>query len=160
MAKSPVDAYLSRAPPDHRAALERLRRQIHRAAPGATEKLSYGIPTFVLDGRNLVHFASFRAHCTFFPGSIVQELGVAKLLGGFAVSKGGVRFTPDRPLPATTVARIVKARIAQNRARYGEPRAVKKTVARGRARARAREPRPPRRAPARRSAARGRPSRR
>lgn len=160
MAKSPVDAYLARAPPAHRAALERLRRQIHRAAPGASEKMSYGIPTIALDGRNLVHFASFRAHCTFFPGSIVQELGVARLLRGFAVSKGGVRFTPDQPIPAATVARIVKARIAQDRARYGEPRAVKERAARERARGPARAPRPPRRARARPSAARGRPSRR
>ena len=51
-----IDAYLSDLSPDKRAALEKLRKAIHAAAPKAEECISYGIPAFRLNGRMLVYF--------------------------------------------------------------------------------------------------------
>lgn len=111
-----VEAYLARLPNDQRAALERLREQVHAAAPGATETLAYGIPTFVREG-NLVHMAAFKSHCSFFPGSGGVTLALASELEGYTMAKGTIHFTPDKPLPAALVKRIVRMRVAENEAR-------------------------------------------
>jgi uncharacterized protein YdhG (YjbR/CyaY superfamily) len=48
-------------------------------------------------------------------GSTVKAF--AKELKAFATSKGTIRFTPDKPLSAALVRKLVKARIAENKAR-------------------------------------------
>ena len=116
-----VDAYLSKAPPEMRAALEDLRGTIRKAAPRAEEVLSYRIPAFRQDGI-LVYYAAFRDHCSFFIGSVVTQRTFAAELKPFAAGKGTVHFTPERRLPATLVARIVKARVAENAARAARKR--------------------------------------
>lgn len=111
-----IDAYLARLAPDPRAALERLRQQIREAAPGAEECISYGLPAFRLDGP-LVAFGATTKHCAFYPmsGTIVGALSAE--LEEFNVSKGTIRFQPDRPLSAALVRKIVRARIRENSAK-------------------------------------------
>jgi uncharacterized protein YdhG (YjbR/CyaY superfamily) len=118
MKKAPttVNAYLATLEPDKRAALQKLRRTIRAAAPKAEECISYQIPAFRLDGRMLVWFAAASGHCSFFPGA--HPIAVHKQdLKAFKISKGTVRFAPEKPLPATLVRKLVKTRIAENRAR-------------------------------------------
>jgi uncharacterized protein YdhG (YjbR/CyaY superfamily) len=108
-----VDRYLEGLAEEPRKALEKLRKQIRAAAPGAGEGLSYGIPAFKLGGRPLVAYASLSKHCSFFPMSpAVLEAHLAQL-EGFETSKGTIRFQVDKPLPAALVKKIVKARIAE-----------------------------------------------
>jgi len=114
MKSASVDAYLAGLADDQRAALERLRRIIQRAAPRAEECISYQIPAFRLDGRMLVWFGASRKHCAFYPGGIVDVY--KRELEDFDVSKGTIRFQPDRPVPAALVRTIVKARMAKNAA--------------------------------------------
>lgn len=116
-----VARYLARLPADQRVALERLRGQVLAAAPDATEKIGYGIPTFVHHG-NLVHMAAFKDHCSFFPGSAAVTSALADGLRGFKTAKGTIQFTPKKPLPAALVKRIVKARVAENEAKARAPR--------------------------------------
>lgn len=123
-----VEEYLAALPRVQRAALERLRRQILAAAPKATQRMSYGIPTFVHEG-NLVHMAAFREHCSFFPGSGGVAMALASDLKGFTLAKGTIRFTPEKPIPAALVKRIVKMRVAQNEARAAK-RSAKKSAPR------------------------------
>lgn len=111
-----VDAYLAKLPAEQRAALQKLRATIRAAAPKAEEVISYRIPAFRLQG-DLVYYAAFKDHCSFFPGSLATQRKFAAALKPFASGKGTVHFTPDRPLPATLVRRIVKARVAENQAR-------------------------------------------
>jgi uncharacterized protein YdhG (YjbR/CyaY superfamily) len=106
-----IDDYLARIPPDQRAALETLRRQILAAAPGAEETISYGLPTFKLNG-SLVHFGAARTHCAFYPHGVVEHF--AERLTGFDTSKGTIRFQPQAPLPEDLVREIVQYRVAQN----------------------------------------------
>ena len=105
-----VDAYLAEAPQDHCAVLQALRALIHEVAPGATEAISYGIPGFRYRGRGLVWYASFKAHCSFFPGAVA--VNYADDLPGYRILKGTIQFTTDRPLPANVVERIVRDRMA------------------------------------------------
>ena len=109
-----VEEYLADVPERERAALEKLRGQIRRAAPGAVETISYQMPAFKLDGRFLVSFAAFRDHCSLFPASnqVMEDMG--EELEPYVSGKGTLRFTAGKPLPARLVTKIVKARIEEN----------------------------------------------
>jgi uncharacterized protein YdhG (YjbR/CyaY superfamily) len=107
-----VDAYLAVTPQPHRATLEKLRRDILAAAPFLEEVISYGMPTFKHGkGYGIVAFAASKNHCSLFPMSkaVGQNLGGAWLSGASTL-----QFEPDKPLPATMVKKIVKARLAEN----------------------------------------------
>jgi uncharacterized protein YdhG (YjbR/CyaY superfamily) len=110
-AAASIDDYLSQVPPNQRAALEALRRQILAAAPGAEEGISYGLPTFKLNG-SLVHFGAAKSHCAFYPHGVVEHF--AERLKAYDTSKGTIRFQPDSPLPEALVREIVEHRVAQN----------------------------------------------
>ena len=107
-----IDEYLAPLAAEKRSALERLRRDIHAAAPGAEECISYGIPAFRLDGRMLVAFGAAARHCAFYPGAH-PVAALADELAAYDTSKGTIRFPPDHPLPATLVRKLVRARVAE-----------------------------------------------
>lgn len=109
-----IDGYLAAVSSDKRAALERLRRTIRAAVPRAEECISYQLPAFRLDGSVLVWFGAGAKHCAFYPGAVVSDLKGE--LADYETSKGTVRFSPDHPLPAPLVRKLLKARIAQNAA--------------------------------------------
>lgn len=107
-----VDAYIAAFEPEVRAVLEKIRATIHKAAPDATETISYQMPAFTLHGV-LVYFAAFRDHIGFYP----TPSGVAafqKELKGYASAKGSVRFPLDQPIPFTLIGRIAKFRASEN----------------------------------------------
>ncbi|HVO40318.1 MAG TPA: DUF1801 domain-containing protein [Spirochaetia bacterium] len=107
-----VDDYLAPLPSDVRAALEKLRKTVKAMVPDAEEVISYGMPGFRYRGRALVWFAGFRDHCSFFPGGVLAEL--KQDLAGFRTAKGTIHFTPDKPLPAALIKKLVKARLKVN----------------------------------------------
>jgi uncharacterized protein YdhG (YjbR/CyaY superfamily) len=107
-----IDEYLERQSVEDRRLLRQMRATIHEAAPEATEKISYGIPTFYLNG-NLVHFAAFAKHIGFYPTSSGIAAFKEQLIP-FKSSKGAVQFPKDKPLPLTLVAKMVKFRVKEN----------------------------------------------
>jgi len=113
-----VDGYLAALPEEVRAALEELRKIIKTATTGTTEVISYRIPVFKYQGRPLVGFEAAKKHCSFFTmsSSMIPKLARmrARELKGYEVSGATIHFTPDRPLPAALVTRLVKERIAEN----------------------------------------------
>ena len=118
-----VDDYLAKLPADQRAALETLRSQIRAAAPEAIEAISYGLPTFKLNG-NLVHFGAAAKHCAFYPGAVMDVF--AERLAGFETATGTIRFQPNAPLPPELVADIVRYRVARNAEVAAERKARKR----------------------------------
>lgn len=111
-----IDEYLAPLSQEKRAALEKLRKDIRSAAPGAEECISYQIPGFRLDGRLLVSFGATANHCSFYPGAF-PVVAHKKELEAYDTSKGTIRFRTDSPLPATLVRKLVKTRIAEHAAR-------------------------------------------
>ena len=112
-----IDTYLARVPDDKRAALEKLRRQVLAAAPGAEECIAWQMPSFRFEGRLLVCFVAAKNHCALYPMSAAAMATVADDIAGLDTGRGTIRFQPGRPLPVALVRRIVKARIAENRAK-------------------------------------------
>ena len=107
-----VAAYLRAVPPAPRAALQKLRKTIKAVAPKATEVISYGIPMFKHHGM-LVGYAAFKDHCSLFMSTHLTG-ALKQAVAPYVASKGTIRFTADKPLPATLVRKLVRARIAQN----------------------------------------------
>jgi uncharacterized protein YdhG (YjbR/CyaY superfamily) len=108
-----IDTYLAGLPADKRAALQKLRKDIQAAAPGAEEGHSYGLPGFRLGGRPLACFAAAANHCSLHPMSAAVIRAHAADLAGYETSKGTIRFSPGKPLPAVLVRKIVKTRMAE-----------------------------------------------
>ena len=89
-----------------------MRKTIKAAAPQAEEAMSYGMPTFKLNG-NLVHFAGYTNHIGFYPA----PSGISafkKELSKYKQAKGSVQFPIDDPIPFNTVTKIVKFRVKEN----------------------------------------------
>ena len=116
MPAATIDEFLAPLPDDQRAALQRLREQIHAVVPEATETVAYGIPGFRLEGRYFLGFGAAKAHCSFYPGAAPIE-ALASELTGYRLRKGTIQFQPDRPIPADLVARLVRVRLAEHRRR-------------------------------------------
>jgi uncharacterized protein YdhG (YjbR/CyaY superfamily) len=109
-----IDEYFAGVPEPAHTTLSKLRAVIRSAAPpDATEAITYRIPTVKYKG-SLVAYAAFADHCSFFPMSSSLLEVFKKELKGFSTSKGTIRFPVDKPLSATLVRKMVKARIAQN----------------------------------------------
>ena len=121
-----IDDYLEGVPEPFRRMLSHLREIIREEAPEAVETIGYGIPTFKLDG-NLVHFAAFKNHMSFFPGSTTHNEALKSDLAGYKLAKGTIQFTPDKPLPDDLVRTIVRLRIAENREKVSARKAAKRS---------------------------------
>lgn len=118
-AAGPVEAYLASLAPKERAALEKVRKAILAAAPDAVEGVSYGMPAYKVDGHGVAGFAAFRDHLSYFPMSSTLLDALEDEVAAFRTSNGTLQFTLDRPLPATLVRKLVKARLAEARASKG-----------------------------------------
>jgi len=105
-----IDEYTGNYPPSTRRMLDQMRRTIHVSAPAAEGAICYGLPTFKLKG-NLVHFAGYRNHIGFHPGSAAIT-AFKKQLSAYKTSKGTVQFSLDKSLPLALVRKIVRFRVA------------------------------------------------
>jgi uncharacterized protein YdhG (YjbR/CyaY superfamily) len=112
-ARQEVEAYLASLPADARNALQKLRRAIRAAAPGAVDAISYGLPAFKLDGRVLVCYRAAKDHCSLHPMSASVIRTHAAELRAYGTSKGTIRFGPEKTLPSSLVRAVIATRIAE-----------------------------------------------
>ncbi|MEZ4836121.1 MAG: DUF1801 domain-containing protein [Caldilineaceae bacterium] len=91
-----IDEYIATFPAEIQAILQAVRATVKDAAPDATEKISYQMPTFYLHG-NLVHFAAFKNHIGFYPTPTGVE-AFQERLSQFKGAKGSVQFPLDQPM--------------------------------------------------------------
>jgi uncharacterized protein YdhG (YjbR/CyaY superfamily) len=114
-----VDEYLADVAAKERAILRKIRGTVKSIVPEAGEKISYGMPAFTYHG-NLLYYGAMKSHLSLFPGSkSVIEKFATELKPFDASSPGTIRFTADKPLPVALLKKIVRARMAENRARAG-----------------------------------------
>ncbi len=107
-----IDEYIAAFPPETQAILQEIRATIKKAAPKATEKISYQMPTFYLNG-NLVYFAAYKHHIGFYPTpNGVKEFEAE--LSKYKYAKGTAQFPIDQPMPLKLIARITKFRVQEN----------------------------------------------
>src|SRR5690606_521651 len=106
-----VDGYIAAFPPEVQAKLQQLRSLIKRLVPQASEKISYGIPTF-FHKKNLVHFAAFKTHIGFYALPTVNEV-FKKELSRYTVGRGSIQFPLDEELPVELIEKLVAFRVME-----------------------------------------------
>ncbi len=108
-----IDEYIAEFSPEVQEALEEVRTVIGTAAPEATERISYAIPTFDLNGRHLVHFAGYAKHVGFYPGAATVGEVFEEELRSYKRGKGSVQFPLSRPMPTDLIRRMVEYRVEE-----------------------------------------------
>ena len=113
-----LDEYIASFPPEVQRTLEEVRAAIRAVLPGTEERISYGIPTFALDGRYVVYFSGWKRHVSVYP--IPDPGGDAAFereLKPFMAGKGTLKFALDRPIPVELIQRVATRLLEQRLAR-------------------------------------------
>ena len=108
-----MDEYITACPEETHERLQAIRAEIKRLAPEATEKISYQIAAFELNGKNIIHFAGWKKHISLYPipaGDEAFEEAASK----YADGKGTMKFPLDEPMPMKLVTKVIKLHLAQN----------------------------------------------
>jgi len=113
-----VDEYIAKFPADVQNVLMEVRVTMQAAAPGAEEKISYGIPTFVVDGKYLIYFAGWKKHISIYPVPVGDDAFNEKI-APYVAGKGTLKFPLDEPLPMKLISKMVKLRLAEQRKNAG-----------------------------------------
>jgi uncharacterized protein YdhG (YjbR/CyaY superfamily) len=110
-APAAIEGYIASFPLEIQTILRKIRAVVQKEASGASEKICYGIPTFHLH-ENLVHYAAFKEHVSFFPTSS----GVARFkkeLKDYDCSRGTIRFPLGSKIPYSLLSKIVRFRVKE-----------------------------------------------
>ena len=111
-----IDQFIRAYPAEVQLRLQTIRQIVQKAAPGAVEAMSYGVPTFKLHGKNLVSFGAAKSHIGFYP-TPSGVTAVKDELGAYKFAKGSIQFPLDQPLPAALIRKIVKFRVQEENAK-------------------------------------------
>ena len=108
-APTTIDAYIAAFPQDIQAMLQQIRQVIHETLPNVGETISYGMPTFTLNGKYLVYIAAHKKHIGLYPAPTgVEEFHEAVALYGGG--KGTLKFPLNKPMPFDLIRSIVRFR--------------------------------------------------
>ena len=105
-----VDQYIAEQPVETQPLLLQIRETIRTAAPEATEKMAWQMPTF-WQGENLIHFAAFKKHISIFPGAEAVSV-FADYLTEYKAAKGTIQFPLDKPIPYDLIGDITRWRVS------------------------------------------------
>lgn len=115
-----VEDYLTQIPPRRQAALRQIRDLVLATAPDLEENLTYGMPTYWVNGHALCAFASQKHHMSLY---LDTELLARhrEALGHLNCGKSCIRFTRLERLPMDTIATILTATYARQKALAEDP---------------------------------------
>ena len=113
-----VDEYIAAFPEETQKLLNQIRVTVKKAAPKSVEAISYGMPTFKLNG-SLVYFAAYKFHIGFYPTSSGIK-AYEKEISKYKWSKGTLHFPIDKPIPLSLITKIVKCRVKENQAKVAK----------------------------------------
>lgn len=111
-----VDGYIASFPPDVQRTLQEVRDAIRTAVPGTEERISYGIPTFALNGRYVVYFSGWKRHVSVYPIPDADP-ELERAIRPFRAGKGTLKFALDQPTPIELIKRVAARLLEQRLAR-------------------------------------------
>ena len=107
-----IDEYIRAFPVDVQLSLEQVRQTAQNAAPTAGETISYAMPTFTLNGRDLLHFAAWKRYLSLYPLPATDD-AFAQELAPYRAAKSTARFSLAEPIPCEIIARLMALLVAQ-----------------------------------------------
>lgn len=90
-----------------------MRALVRAVAPRVTEKISYGIPTFVLNRKPLVYIAGWKDHVSLYPVTAGVSRALKSKIEPFQTGKGTLQFPLANSLPKTLIRKIVRIRVSE-----------------------------------------------
>jgi uncharacterized protein YdhG (YjbR/CyaY superfamily) len=108
-----IDKYLAKVSPSSRALLQKLRETIHAVVPEVEECISYRLSAFRYQGKIIAGFSATSTGCSYYPFSGTTLKTLAPDVEGYSQTKGALHFGPDKPLPASLVRKLLKARMGE-----------------------------------------------
>jgi uncharacterized protein YdhG (YjbR/CyaY superfamily) len=108
-----IDEYIDTFPENVQTILKQVRKTIKAAAPQTGEKISYGIPTFTLNGKYLIYFAGWKHHISIYPIPVGDD-EFNQEIAPYVAGKGTLKFPIDKPLPLKLITKIVKLKVAES----------------------------------------------
>ncbi len=108
-----VKEYLASLQPKERKLLKELQSWIKELLPGTEECISYGMPTYKVNGKSVVGFACHKNHFSFYPYSGKTLEAFPKEKAFYGGTKSGLHFTYDKPLTKTLVKKIIQAKLKE-----------------------------------------------
>ncbi|MCD8507427.1 DUF1801 domain-containing protein [Candidatus Woesebacteria bacterium] len=109
---SPISTYIAKQDQPQQEVLQKIRELIQGLLPEAEERMSYGVPSFRLDGKSIL-YAAFKNHIGLYPEPEVIEL-FQEELANYETAKGTIKFPLDKPIPYDLITRIVKQKYDKN----------------------------------------------
>jgi len=109
---SSIDEYINEFPTDMQKTLQGIRNTIHSEAPHAEEAISYGMPTFKLNGINMIHFAAFKNHIGIYPTSSNLEAHIPEV-AKYRTGKGTLQFPLGTKIPMDMIRKITQIRVKE-----------------------------------------------
>jgi len=107
-----VDDYVAAQPPDVKQILDEVRRRVAAAVPESVEAISYQIPAFKLNGKDLLYVAAWKRHISIYPIPDGDE-ALASDIERYRAGKGTLQFPLGEPFPYELVDRLAAAALAQ-----------------------------------------------
>ncbi|HQQ97069.1 MAG TPA: DUF1801 domain-containing protein [Cyclobacteriaceae bacterium] len=109
-----MNEYIAEFPQDTRIVLEQIREAIRRQVSQAEETISYGMPSFKLNGRYLIYFAAYKQHIGLYPvpnnnAGFEEDFAAYKTSG-----RGTIQFPLNKPMPLNLIKKILKFRVKEN----------------------------------------------
>ncbi|MFO0663902.1 MAG: DUF1801 domain-containing protein [Polyangiaceae bacterium] len=113
-APATVAEYIESRPPEHQRLLRRVRTILRQAIPEAEECISYGMPTYKIEGKAAIHFAGWKAHFSLYPvtAALVQELAETLERAKYEIEKGTIRIAYEGTMPTHFIQRVARLRTA------------------------------------------------
>ncbi|MDR1780518.1 MAG: DUF1801 domain-containing protein [Tannerella sp.] len=107
-----VDDYIAAYPAEIQERLQQIRSIVFEYAPEALEYLSYDMPAYKLNGRQLLYFAAFKQHIGVYAMPECME-AFERELATYRHGKGSIQFPYNQPLPLDLFRQIVEFRVWQ-----------------------------------------------
>jgi uncharacterized protein YdhG (YjbR/CyaY superfamily) len=109
-----IEAYIQVQEKEKQAGLIQLLAIIKKAAPKATEGISYHMPVLKQEGV-LVYFSAAKNHFGFYPTAKPIAVFKKQLDAlGLLYSKGAIQLPLNKPFPTKLIQEIVRFRIQEN----------------------------------------------
>lgn len=103
-----VDAYLRKFPPEIAERLTLARQAIRDSVPNPDEKLRYGLPAIMFNGRYVLHFAGWKKHIGLYPVPRLPD-ELEQEISAYRSGKDSVQFPHTSEVPYDLVSRVTAA---------------------------------------------------
>ena len=100
-----VDEYLEGLPAEARSVVRLVLGAVREALPGAEERIRYGMPAVMLDGRHAIHVAGWKRHVGIYPVSPLPE-PLESEIAPYRAAKDALHFLYADPVPCDLITRL------------------------------------------------------